>query len=160
VTDSIERALEEIKFGPDGLVPSIAQQHDTGEVLMMAWMNRDAVRASLTEGRACYWSRSRARLWRKGETSGQVQYLHELRLDCDGDAVLLLVDQTGVACHTGRRSCFFRAWRNAGWAVIAGPKGARYRGGGQFGCAWICASSSELNGRPAQRWLYSPTLAL
>src|SRR6516162_7741359 len=122
VTDQIEHALEEIKFGPDGLVPAIAQQHDTGEVLMMAWMNRDAVRTSLTEGRACYWSRSRAKLWRKGETSGQVQLLREIRLDCDGDAVLLLVDQTGVACHTGRHSCFFRAWRNGGWAVIADPQ--------------------------------------
>ena len=122
MTDSIERALEEIKFGPDGLVPSIAQQHDTGEVLMMAWMNRDAVRASLTEGRACYWSRSRARLWRKGETSGQVQYLRELRLDCDGDAILLLVDQTGVACHTGRRACFFRAAGEGAWTEIAAPR--------------------------------------
>jgi len=122
VKDAIDLALGEIKFGPDGLVPVIAQQHDTGEVLMMAWMNRDAVRASLTEGRACYWSRSRAKLWRKGETSGQVQLLRELRLDCDGDAVLLLVDQTGVACHTGRRSCFFRAWRNASWAVITEPQ--------------------------------------
>jgi phosphoribosyl-AMP cyclohydrolase len=122
VTDTIESALTEIKFGADGLVPAIAQQHDTGEILMMAWMNRDAVRASLTEGRACYWSRSRARLWRKGETSGQVQLLRELRLDCDGDAVLLLVDQQGVACHTGRRSCFFRAWQNGAWAVIAEPE--------------------------------------
>ena len=122
VSDPIELALGEINFGPDGLVPAIAQQHDTGEILMMAWMNRDAVRASLTEGRACYWSRSRGRLWRKGETSGQVQLLHELRLDCDGDAVLLLVDQQGVACHTGRRSCFFRAWRNDAWAVIAEPQ--------------------------------------
>src|SRR5215469_10408159 len=121
MTDQIERALSEIRFGPDGLVPAIAQQHDTGEVLMMAWMNRDAVRVSLTEGRACYWSRSRAKLWRKGETSGQVQLLRELRLDCDGDAVLL-VDQTGVACHTGRRSCFFRAWRNTEWVVIAEPQ--------------------------------------
>ena len=120
--DAIDLALGEIKFGPDGLVPVIAQQHDTGEVLMMAWMNRDAVRTSLTEGRACYWSRSRAKLWRKGETSGQVQLLREIRLDCDGDAVLLLVDQTGVACHTGRHSCFFRAWRNGGWAVIADPQ--------------------------------------
>jgi len=120
--DQIERALEEIKFGPDGLVPAIAQQHDTGEVLMMAWMNREAVRASLAEGRACYWSRSRVTLWRKGETSGQVQHLRELRLDCDGDAVLLLVDQRGVACHTGRRSCFFRAWRNGDWATIAKPQ--------------------------------------
>ena len=122
MTEPIDHALEAIKFGPDGLVPAIAQQHDTGEVLMMAWMNREAVRASLTEGRACYWSRSRATLWRKGETSGQVQLLRELRLDCDGDAVLLLVDQTGVACHTGRRSCFFRAWRNDRWAIIAEPQ--------------------------------------
>ena len=122
MADTIESALEEIKFGADGLVPAIAQQYDTGEILMMAWMNRDAVRASLTEGRACYWSRSRARLWRKGETSGQVQHLRELRLDCDGDAVLLLVDQQGVACHTGRRSCFFRSWQNGAWAVIAEPE--------------------------------------
>ena len=117
--DPIEQALSEIRFGPDGLVPAIAQQHDTGEVLMLAWMNREAVRASLAEGRACYWSRSRGRLWRKGETSGQVQRLVELRLDCDSDALLLLVDQTGVACHTGRRNCFFRAWRSGGWEVIA-----------------------------------------
>src|SRR6516225_9308454 len=121
VSDPIELALGEINFGPDGLVPAIAQQHDTGEVLMMAWMNRDAVRASLTEGRACYWSRSRGRLWRKGESSGQVQLLRELRVDCDGDAVLLMVDQRGVACHTGRRSCFFRAWRDDQWTIIAEP---------------------------------------
>lgn len=122
MSDAIERALGEINFGPDGLVPAIAQQHDTGEVLMLAWMNREAVRLTLTEGRACYWSRSRQALWRKGETSGQVQSLHELRLDCDGDAVLLRVDQHGVACHTGRRSCFFRAWRGAEWVVIAEPE--------------------------------------
>ena len=120
--DPIEGALAEIKFGIDGLVPAIAQQHDTGEVLMMAWMNRDAVRASLAEGRACYWSRSRGKLWRKGETSGQTQQLHELRLDCDGDTVLLLVDQYGVACHTGRRNCFFRAWRDGEWVVVAEPQ--------------------------------------
>lgn len=117
--DAIERALAEIKFDRDGLVPAVAQQHDTGEILMVAWMSREAVRASLTEGRACYWSRSRSRLWRKGESSGQVQHVRELRLDCDGDTVLLLVDQTGVACHTGRRSCFFRSWQNGNWAVIA-----------------------------------------
>lgn len=122
MTDAIERALAEIRFGPDGLVPAIAQQHDTGEVLMLAWMNRDAVRATLTEGRVCYWSRSRQALWRKGETSGQVQRLRELRLDCDGDTVLLLVEQDGVACHTGRRSCFFRACRDAGWQEIAAPE--------------------------------------
>jgi phosphoribosyl-AMP cyclohydrolase len=102
-------------------VPAIAQQHDTGEILMVAWMNRDAVRVTLSEGRACYWSRSRQALWRKGETSNQVQRLKELRLDCDGDTVLLLVDQDGVACHTGRRNCFFRAWRNDGWVEIAKP---------------------------------------
>jgi phosphoribosyl-AMP cyclohydrolase len=118
---AIERALSEISFDREGLVPAVAQQHDTGEVLMLAWMNREAVRASLSEGRACYWSRSRRRLWRKGETSGQVQLLRELRLDCDGDALLLLVDQQGVACHTGRRSCFFRGWRGDGWVVLAEP---------------------------------------
>ena len=122
MTDPIDTALDALKFGPDGLVPAIAQQHDTGEVLMLAWMNRAAVRATLAEGRACYWSRSRQALWRKGETSGQVQRLKELRLDCDGDALLVLVDQKGVACHTGRRSCFFRAWRDSGWAVIAEPE--------------------------------------
>jgi phosphoribosyl-AMP cyclohydrolase len=122
VTETIERAVAEIRFDHDGLVPAVAQQHDTGEILMVAWMNRDAVRATLAEGRACYWSRSRARLWRKGETSGQIQLLRELRLDCDGDTVLLLVDQHGVACHTGRRSCFFRAWRDGGWTVIAEPE--------------------------------------
>ena len=120
--DQIEAAVAAIRFDGDGLVPAIAQQHDTGEVLMLAWMNADAVRASLAEGRACYWSRSRAKLWRKGETSGQIQWLREMRLDCDGDAVLLLVEQQGVACHTRRRSCFFRAWRNGGWAIIAEPQ--------------------------------------
>ena len=122
MSEAIEQALGEIRFDRDGLVPAIAQQHDTGEVLMVAWMNRDAVRATLSDGRACYWSRSRARLWRKGETSGQVQHVRELRLDCDGDTVLLLVDQPGVACHTGRRSCFFRAWREGGWATLAAPQ--------------------------------------
>jgi phosphoribosyl-AMP cyclohydrolase len=122
VSEAIERALGEINFGPDGLVAAIAQQHDTGEVLMLAWMNREAVRLTLAEGQACYWSRSRQALWRKGETSGQVQKLRELRLDCDGDAVLLLVEQQGVACHTGRRNCFFRAWRDGGWETIAKPE--------------------------------------
>lgn len=120
--EDIEERLAAIRFGPDGLVPAVAQQHDTGEVLMLAWMNREAVRATLAEGRACYWSRSRARLWRKGETSGQVQILRELRLDCDGDALLLLVEQHGVACHTGRRSCFFRAWREDGWHTLTAPE--------------------------------------
>jgi phosphoribosyl-AMP cyclohydrolase len=122
VEDRFEQALAEIKFDRDGLVPAIAQQHDTGEILMVAWMNREALRATLTEGRVCYWSRSRGKLWRKGETSGQTQTLRELRVDCDGDTVLLLVDQHGVACHTGRRSCFFRAWRKDVWSVTTEPQ--------------------------------------
>jgi phosphoribosyl-AMP cyclohydrolase len=122
VSEAIERALGEIRFDSDGLVPAIAQQHDTGEVLMVAWMNREAVWLTLEEGRVCYWSRSRGQLWRKGETSGQTQRLVDFRLDCDGDTVLLLVDQHGVACHTGRRNCFFRAWRDGGWAEIAAPQ--------------------------------------
>ena len=116
-----QHALDAIKFDADGLVPAIAQQHDTGEVLMVAWMNRDAVRVTLEEGRVCYWSRSRGKLWRKGETSGQTQYLKDFRLDCDGDTVLLLVEQEGVACHTGRRNCFFRAWHDGAWTEIAAP---------------------------------------
>ncbi len=113
--------LTEIAFNADGLVPAIAQQHDTGEILMMAWMNAAAVEETLATGQVCYFSRSRNRLWRKGETSGQTQKLVELRLDCDGDSILLLVEQTGVACHTGRRSCFFRAARDGAWAEIAVP---------------------------------------
>ena len=100
--------LDEIRFDAAGLVAAVAQQHDTGEVLMLAWMNRDAVAETLQTGRVCYWSRSRGALWRKGETSGQTQRLVELRVDCDGDALLLRVDQHGVACHTGHRSCFYR----------------------------------------------------
>lgn len=122
VGDTIERALAAIHFDRDGLVPAIAQQHDTGEILMLAWMNREAVRLTLAEGRACYWSRSRQKLWRKGEISGQVQLVRELRLDCDGDALLLLVDQHGVACHTGRRNCFFRSWRDGDWAITIAPQ--------------------------------------
>jgi len=99
--------IDRLPFNEDGLLPAIAQQYDTREVLMMAWMNRAALEETLATRRACYWSRSRQRLWRKGESSGQVQQLKELRLDCDGDTILLLVDQTGPACHTGRRSCFY-----------------------------------------------------
>jgi phosphoribosyl-AMP cyclohydrolase len=110
-----------VAFDADGLVPAIAQQHDTGEVLMVAWMNREALLETLSTGRVCYWSRSRRRLWRKGETSGQAQSLVELTIDCDGDTLLLKVDQSGVACHTGRRSCFFRAWRNGKLVTIAEP---------------------------------------
>ncbi len=115
------RLIAAIRFDPRGLVPCIAQQHDTGEVLMMAWMNREAVEETLATGRLCYFSRSRGGLWRKGETSGQVQRLLDLRLDCDGDTLLALVDQHGVACHTGRRSCFFQALRDGAVAAIAAP---------------------------------------
>jgi phosphoribosyl-AMP cyclohydrolase len=118
-TDAI---LDAIAFDASGLVPALAQQYDTGEVLMLAWMNRAAVAETLATGRACYFSRSRNALWRKGETSGQTQRLVELRLDCDGDALLLLVDQHGVACHTGRKSCFFRAARDGAWDEIAAPR--------------------------------------
>ncbi len=103
----LEQALSEIPWNADGLIPAIAQQYDTGEVLMLAWMNREALNETLEKGRVCYWSRSRQQLWRKGESSGQVQRLREARLDCDGDTLLLLVDQTGPACHTGRRGCFY-----------------------------------------------------
>ena len=113
--------LDAIAFDANGLVPAIAQQHDTGEVLMMAWMNAESLRETLRTGQVCYFSRSRGALWRKGETSGQIQRLQELRVDCDGDTVLLLVDQTGVACHTGRRSCFFRAAAPGGLTEIAAP---------------------------------------
>lgn len=112
---SAAQLLDGVRFDADGLVPAIAQQHDSGEILMLAWMNRDALAETLATGRVCYWSRSRRALWRKGDTSGQVQRLVELRLDCDGDAVLVRVDQTGVACHTGRRSCFFRVARDGAW---------------------------------------------
>jgi phosphoribosyl-AMP cyclohydrolase len=114
--------ISEFAFNADGLIPAIAQQHDTGEVLMLAWMNREALAETLRTGRVCYYSRSRQALWRKGERSGQVQVLQELRLDCDGDTILLLVDQTGVACHTGRRSCFFRAMRDGALAEVAKPE--------------------------------------
>lgn len=108
-----------LKYTADGLVPAIAQQFDTGEVLMMAWMNADAVKETLTTGRVCYFSRSRAKLWRKGETSGQVQTLKDLRWDCDADTLLLQVEQQGMACHTGRRNCFFNAVRGDEATVIA-----------------------------------------
>jgi len=104
--------LDALVFDRDGLLPAVAQQHGSGEVLMVAWMNRAAVEATLRTGEAHYWSRSRGRLWRKGEESGQTQRVIELRLDCDGDTLLLLVEQTGVACHTGRPSCFFRVYRD------------------------------------------------
>ncbi len=114
--------LDQVRFNAAGLVPAIAQQHDTGEVLMLAWMNREALSETLATNRVCYWSRSRGALWRKGETSGQVQRLVELRVDCDADALLLLVRQHGVACHTGRRSCFYRAARDGALATLSEPE--------------------------------------
>jgi phosphoribosyl-AMP cyclohydrolase len=105
MTESFEHVS--VAFDERGLAPAIAQQHDTGEVLMMAWMNAEALAETLATGRVHYWSRSRRALWRKGDTSGHIQRLVECRLDCDSDALLLLVDQTGPACHTGRRTCFF-----------------------------------------------------
>ena len=109
--DKLNTLLSDLSFDANGLIPAIAQQFDSGEVLMMAWMNKEAVKATLTENRGVYWSRSRNSLWRKGESSGQIQQLKEFRWDCDRDTILLLVDQTGVACHTGRRNCFYFAIR-------------------------------------------------
>ncbi len=121
MADALGVMLAEAKFDAAGLIPAIAQQHDSGEVLTLAWMNREALTETLVSGNVTYWSRERKKLWRKGETSGQTQRLVELRLDCDGDAILLLVDQFGVACHTGRRSCFFRAARGDALVTIAEP---------------------------------------
>jgi phosphoribosyl-AMP cyclohydrolase len=108
---TVAAVLDAIKFDEKGLVAAIAQQHDTGEVLMLAWMDREAVTKTLETGRVHYWSRSRQALWPKGDTSGNTQSLVEFRIDCDADALLLQVDQLGVACHTGKRSCFFTALR-------------------------------------------------
>jgi phosphoribosyl-AMP cyclohydrolase len=118
-TAGLDELLDQIEFDKDGLVVAIAQQHDTQEILMVAYMTRAAIAHTLTSGQVHYWSRSRGKLWQKGETSGQNQRLVELRIDCDGDAILLLVDQSGVACHTGRRNCFFRALRNGRLETIA-----------------------------------------
>lgn len=112
--------LDQIKWDEKGLIPAIAQDYRSGRVLMVAWMNEEALRLTVEEGRAIYWSRSRNRLWRKGEESGHVQRLHELRLDCDGDVILLSVEQLGeIACHTGRESCFYRVLRDGTeWATV------------------------------------------
>ncbi|MBB2200326.1 phosphoribosyl-AMP cyclohydrolase [Gluconacetobacter tumulisoli] len=115
------RMIDTVRFDAAGLIAAVAQQHDTGEILMLAWMNRAALDETLRTGRVCYFSRSRDGLWRKGETSGQVQSLVDARLDCDRDAVVLLVDQQGVACHTGRRSCFFNAMRPEGLVETSAP---------------------------------------
>jgi phosphoribosyl-AMP cyclohydrolase len=114
--------LDAIKWNADGLVPAVAQDHASGEVLMLAWMNRDALAATVTEGRAVYWSRSRGKLWRKGEESGHVQVVKDVRLDCDNDAILLRVEQKGgIACHTGRRRCFFQSLADGGWVETETP---------------------------------------
>jgi phosphoribosyl-AMP cyclohydrolase len=110
--------LDEVHWDADGLVPVIAQEHDTGDVVMFAWMNREALQLSCDTKQAVYWSRSRNRLWRKGEESGHVQKIHEIRLDCDEDVILLKIEQVGgIACHTGRHSCFFKKLDNGNWLV-------------------------------------------
>jgi phosphoribosyl-AMP cyclohydrolase len=119
--------LDEVNWNADGLVPAIAQDYQTGRVLMMAWMNRQALELSAREGRAVYWSRSRNKLWRKGEESGHIQKLHQIRLDCDADALILDVEQVGgIACHTGRASCFYRVLKDQQWhsveAVLKQPE--------------------------------------
>jgi phosphoribosyl-AMP cyclohydrolase len=110
--------IDEVDWNGDGLVPAIAQDAVSGQVLMVAWMDREALLETVQTGRAVYWSRSRSRLWRKGEESGHVQLVKEIFLDCDGDVVLLKIDQTGgIACHTGRASCFFRKLDTGKWVV-------------------------------------------
>lgn len=116
-----EAIRTQVKYDRDGLIPAIAQQFDSKDVLMMAWMNEAALHETLQTGRVCYWSRSRQNYWRKGEESGQIQVLKELRFDCDGDAILLLVDQTGPACHTGRKSCFYNAVHDEQLEILTDP---------------------------------------
>ncbi len=111
--------LDSVNWNNDGLVPAIAQDANTGRILMMAWMNREALQLSAQLGHAVYWSRSRNKLWHKGETSGHVQTLHEIRLDCDEDVIVLQVEQIGgIACHTGRESCFYRVLKDGEWQVV------------------------------------------
>ena len=118
---TVEQIVNGLKFSSEGLIPVISQDHATSEILMMAWMNKEAVRETLRTSRVCYWSRSRKTLWRKGESSGQIQELREFRWDCDSDTVLILIEQKGVACHTGRRNCFFNALRDGNIVTIAEP---------------------------------------
>lgn len=119
MTNSPNDWLENVKWDAQGLVPAIAQDVHTGRILMMAWMNREALRLTAEENRAVYWSRSRQQLWRKGESSGHVQQVAEIRLDCDADVVVLQVDQIGgIACHTGRESCFYRVLRDGSWHTV------------------------------------------
>jgi phosphoribosyl-AMP cyclohydrolase len=111
--------LDEVRWTEDGLVPAIAQEMGTGQVLMVAWMNREALELTAAEGHAVYWSRSRGKLWRKGEESGHRQKVHEIRLDCDEDVILLNVEQAGgIACHTGRHHCFFRVLKDGRWETV------------------------------------------
>ncbi|MGY6274025.1 phosphoribosyl-AMP cyclohydrolase [Methylomonas sp. MgM2] len=111
--------LDEIQWTEDGLVPVIAQQHDTGRVVMFAWMNRESLALTVSEGYATYWSRSRQRLWRKGEESGHRQKVIDIQLDCDGDVILIKIDQEGgIACHTGRESCFYRSLVDGEWRTM------------------------------------------
>ena len=111
--------LDDIKWDNDGLVPAIAQDAKTGQILMVAWMNREALELTVNENRAVYWSRSRQKLWRKGEESGHVQELVELRLDCDSDVIMMKVNQVAnIACHTGRTSCFYRVLENGQWQIV------------------------------------------
>lgn len=112
---------ENIRYNDAGLVPAIAQQHDTGDVLMLAWMNRESIKETLQTNKVTYWSRSRQKLWRKGETSGNTQKLIEFRFDCDQDTVLMLVDQIGPACHTNRPNCFYNAVRDNKVTIISNP---------------------------------------
>ena len=110
--------LEDLKWDSDGLMPAIAQDRDSGEVLMLAWMNREALQLSSEQGRAVYWSRSRQKLWFKGEESGHLQPVSEIRVDCDADVILLQIQQIGgIACHTGRRRCFFRVLQDGEWQI-------------------------------------------
>ncbi|MAN51041.1 MULTISPECIES: phosphoribosyl-AMP cyclohydrolase [unclassified Marinimicrobium] len=111
--------LDQVKWNDDGLVPAIAQDADSGRILMMAWMNRESLALSARENRAVYWSRSRGKLWRKGESSGHVQELKSIELDCDADAIVLKVKQLGgIACHTGRESCFYRTLKDGQWQTV------------------------------------------
>jgi phosphoribosyl-AMP cyclohydrolase len=111
--------LNDIQWTAEGLVPAIAQDSDTGRVLMMAWMNRESLKRTAECGEAVYWSRSRQALWHKGETSGHQQKVHEIRLDCDADVIVLVVSQIGgIACHTGRESCFYRVLRDGAWQIV------------------------------------------
>jgi phosphoribosyl-AMP cyclohydrolase len=111
--------LDKIKWDEKGLIPAIAQDYITGRILMVAWMNKESLRLTVQEQRAIYWSRSRGKLWRKGEESGHIQVLHEIRLDCDSDVMLLQVEQKGdIACHTGRQSCFYSVLRNGEWISV------------------------------------------